>query len=85
MTQEERARHMSELMHEVDVLEGKLQEASKQRESRLRKVRRSIWSLCRRQALGLTAGFIQGFVTALDLQDLQAPWTVPVTGPTLCT
>ena len=39
IVQEERARHMSELMHEVDVLEGKLQEASKQRESRLRKVR----------------------------------------------
>ena len=33
---------MSELMHEVDVLEGKLQEASKQRESRLRKVCQSL-------------------------------------------
>ena len=39
LVQEERARHMSELMMEVDALEGKLQEASKQRESRLRKVR----------------------------------------------
>ena len=32
-------RRMSELMLEVDALEGKLQDASKQRESRLRKVR----------------------------------------------
>ena len=37
--QEERSKRMSELMLEVDALEGKLQEASKQRESRLRKVR----------------------------------------------
>ena len=44
--QEERARRMSDLMMEVDVLEGKLQEASKQRESRLRKVRRQM--TCRR-------------------------------------
>jgi hypothetical protein len=40
IAQEERARRVSELMLEVDALEGKLQEASKQRESRLRKVRR---------------------------------------------
>ncbi len=52
---------MSELMHEVDVLEGKLQEASKQRESRLRKVRQSVSPLCRRQALDLIAGSSTNF------------------------